>query len=330
MNIPSLVCLSVLCLYTAQSWGNCVANNGERSLNTISSMTLYENGLATTSFRAGLYCTSFNRSSISSAYFKYKVTQLPSALVHSNGDLIPIQLKDSYNNVLSLNGEKDLSSQSFLTAFDSEGHFPFVLSIPAGSSITPGKYTSNHNLNLSWYYSIPQYLGLLLFYNSPGFVRPIFGTPTTWGAGTPSSINISLEVLPDCRITTQDISFGTAPMASEFVPVQSTMGIRCASKTPYSVGLNQGLHQAAAGQRAMKASANNAYLQYELYKNHNQQRWGHNGTERWSSSDASSNAGILNGTTQQTYQFTAEVLPQNPNNLPADTYSDTITVDVTF
>ena len=80
----------------------------------------------------------------------------------------------------------------------------------------------------------------------------------------------------------------------------------------------------------MKASANNTYLQYELYKNHNQQRWGNTGTERWSSNDASSNAGILNGTTQQTYQFTAKVLPDNPDSLPADTYSDTITVDVTF
>jgi hypothetical protein len=84
--------------------------------------------------------------------------------------------------------------------------------------------------------------GIGFYFSSPGFNRGIFGIGFDWGSGSDSSLNLSIEVLPDCRIATNDVNFGTAAFADAFTPVKTSMGIRCSVKTPYKVSLNDGLY----------------------------------------------------------------------------------------
>ena len=126
------------------------------------------------------------------------------------------------------------------------------------------------------------------------------------------------------------MNLGTAAFADAFVPVQTSMGIRCSAKTPYNVGLNNGLNPRSRPQRAMKSETRNNYLRYEIYKNSSTERWGSNGSERWSSANATTNPGNYDAKNQQGYSFTTKILETNSDNLPAGKYSDTVTVQVEF
>ena len=171
--------------------------------------------------------------------------------------------------------------------------------------------------------------GIGFYFSSPGFNRGFLGLGFDWGSGSDSSLNLSIEVLPDCRIATNDVNFGTAAFADAFTPVKTSMGIRCSVKTPYKVSLNDGLYPQNGNQRAMKSETGNNYMSYEIYKNSTTERWGRN-NEQWLSDVATTNPGIYDAKTQQGYAFTTKILDTNSLSLPAGKYSDTVTVQVEF
>lgn len=333
--IPTGIVLTGFMLISSQSQAICSVNSsGNTSMGTISSITLLENGTQSNQFSAGLSCVGFSLAAANRTYLKYMVSEMPTNFINDQtGENLIVNYLDINNNPIVIGAERDLSTFSLLNIFSTvDGSLPFYAKISSGQSIPPGTYRANTSLKVKWYYSVPFLAvgGIGFFEESPGFYRGILGAGMNWGSGRDATLNLSIRVLPDCRISTNDINFGTAAFANEFEPVQTSMGIRCSAKTPYMVSLDDGLYQQRGFQRAMKSNNGNNFLLYEIYKNSTNERWGSWGNERWSSANATTNPGNYNGTVQQGYSFTAKVLDFNPDNLPAGNYKDTLTVKVEF
>ncbi|MCT9977805.1 spore coat U domain-containing protein [Acinetobacter sp. I-MWF] len=332
--IPAGLLFSGLILITAQSQADCfITSSGNVSMGTISSMTLTEQGTKSHQFSAGLRCDGFSLAFANMTYLKYRVNQIPDNYVNSlTGETLIVNYLDTNNQAISLGKEIDMSTFTLLKIFSGvDGSLPFYAEINPGQTVSPGRYTANKPFKVKWYYSVPSVaaLGIGVFFESPAFWRGGLITAFNWGTGYDATLNLYIDVLPDCRITTNDVNFGTAPFADVFTPVQTSIGVRCSVYTPYHVGLNNGLYPQSGNQRAMKASNSNNFLHYEIYKNASTERWGSIGNERWSSLEATTNPG-QHHTNQQGFAFTTKILDTNPVNLPAGNYSDTVTVNVEF
>lgn len=319
----------------AQSNAACQVSSGSSySIGSMSSIALMDTGVASNQFNAGLSCTGFSLAALNMTYLKYKVSQIPESYKNTiTGEQLYVSYLDTNNNPITINQEVDLSSFTILNFFSGPNNsLPFYVRINAGQAVSPGIYKSEVPYKVRWYYSVPALAvaGLGIYFESFGFSRGILGLGFNWGSGEDVTTDLSIEVLPDCRISTNNVNFGTAAFANAFEPVQTSLGIRCSVRTPYHVSLNNGLYPRNGNQRAMKSIIGNNYLNYEIYKNSTTERWGSSGTERWSSLNATTNAGIHDARTQQGYAFTAKILDNNSANLPSGTYKDTLTVQIEF
>ena len=317
---------------SALSYAECsVSSNANVTLTAIPSIELSSSGQGRTQFNSGLSCSGLGL--VNTTYVRYAVNQRPLTLVKAaTNEKINISFQDFNGEPITVGNAVDLTRTSFFNFFTGpSSSIPFYATIPAGQLVSPGTYIAESPFRVKWYYSVPGLaaIGIGIFYESPGFQRGGFFTNFNWGTGVDSNVTLQLTVLADCRISTNNVNFGTAAFAGAFQPVQTSMGIRCSAKTPYTVGLNNGLYPQAANQRAMKHNSTNNYLSYEIYKNSSTQRWG-TGNESWSSATATNNAGNYDGVTQQSYSFNTRILPTNSDALPAGRYSDTITVQVEF
>ncbi|MFT0693436.1 spore coat U domain-containing protein [Acinetobacter bereziniae] len=333
--IPIGIVLTGFMLISSQSQAICSVNSsGNTSMGNISSISLLENGTQSNQFSAGLSCVGFSLAAANRTYLKYMVSEMPTNFINDQtGEVLIVNYLDINNSPIVVGEERDLSTFSLINIFSSvDGSLPFYAKITPGQSMPTGTYRASTPFKVKWYYSVPFLAvgGIGFFEESPGFYRGVFGAGMSWGSGRDASLNLRINVLPDCRISTNDINFGTAAFANEFEPVQTSMGIRCSAKTPYMVSLDDGLYLQNGFQRAMKSNSGNNFLLYEIYKNSTTERWGNWGSERWSSANATTNAGNYDAITQQGYAFTAKVLDFNPDNLPAGNYSDKLTVKVEF
>ncbi|WP_151798750.1 Csu type fimbrial protein [Acinetobacter bereziniae] len=339
ITLKKIIPVSLLCtglmLITVHSYAECdVSTSGNVSIGTMPSITLAETGLQSTQFNAGLSCSGF-LTILTVSYIKYRVDQMPVNYINSvNGERITVNYLDTANNPISLGSERELGGLSLIGLFSGPGgSLQFNARVNPGQAVSPGIYRAEKPFKVKWYYSVP-YFGVgpaQLSFESPGFTRGFWPFVSfSWGSGRDATFDLQLEVLPDCRISTNDVNFGTVAFATAFEPVQTSMGVRCSAKTPYKVSLNNGLYPQSGNQRAMKSETTNNYLRYEIYKNATIQRWGSNGSEQWLSTNATTNAGNYDGKNPQGYAFTSKILENNLNNLPAGKYSDTITVQVEF
>jgi spore coat protein U-like protein len=333
--IPVSLLYTGLMLITVHSYAECdVSTSGNFSIGTIPSITLAEMGIQSNEFNAGLSCSGF-LTILTVSHIKYRVDQMPVNYINNvTGERLTVNYLDSANTPISLGREDGgLGGLSLVNLFSGPGgSLQFKARVNLGQAVSPGIYKAEKPFKVKWYYSVP-YFGIgpaQLSFNSPGFRRAIWPfVDFSWGSGRDASFDLSLEVLPDCRISTRDVNFGTAAFASEFQPVKTSMGIRCSVRTPYKVSLNDGLYPQNGNQRAMKSETGNNYMSYEIYKNSTTERWGRN-NEQWLSDVATTNAGIYDAKTQQGYAFTTKILEKNSNNLPTGKYSDTVTVQVEF
>jgi len=331
--IPAGLLFSGLILITTQSQADCSVNSsGDVSIGKIPSITLTESGIQSNQFSAGLRCQAFLTFATLN-YIKYRVDQMPVNYINIvTGERLIVNYLDTADNPISLGKEVELGGFSLINLFSGpSGALQFKAKINSGQVVSPGIYRAESPFKVKWYYSVPA-IGIgpiSLYFQSPGLKLNFLGFLTDWGTGSDASLSLSVEVLPDCRISTNDVNFGTAAFASEFQPVKTSMGIRCSVKTPYKVSLNDGLYPQNGNQRAMKSETGNNYMSYEIYKNSTTERWGRN-NEQWSSDVATTNPGIYDANTQQGYAFTTKILDTNSLSLPAGKYSDTVTVQVEF
>lgn len=302
-------------------------------LGELPSISFAETGVSSSLTRSGLNCSGLSIGLVATSYIRYAVTSLDGRLQNTtNTDVLYFNLNDQNHTPISQGTENSDSSTKLISLFDTNtGDLPFYATFAAGQQVSPGTYQSISPIVIRWYYAIPTLSATCLlgsYEKSPGLVMNRFSCGVAnWGEGIESHVSYKITILPDCRIIANDINFGSAAFASAFEPVQTALGVRCSAKTPYTVGLDDGQHF-ANNQRHMQNG--DSQMSYEIFKLSDQQRWGKTGSARWSSDQASSNAGIYDGKTQQSYIMRAEILPNNSDQLPAGNYSDRITVDISF
>ncbi|TCM63803.1 spore coat protein U-like protein [Acinetobacter calcoaceticus] len=326
--LKSFIILSSFVLLK-QVHADCSIYNGSSDLGNYSSIEMDERGVDRASTISGLRCKTGINLSVRT-FIKFEVNDIPDTLVSKDTtDSLKIYFEDINGYRLFVGAGREYKEYNLLSLFSKTNNdFIFLATIPAGQTVAPGRYNLSTPAKLRWYYAVPNGGIGCRFVNydkSPGVELDYWHCVIkNWGSGYPSAVNYSLTILPDCRIATEDVNFGTSAFANAFEPVKTTLGVRCAVKTPYTVGLSNGQN----GERRLRSGNN--YLNYELYKSPAKLRWGANGAERWSSTEATTNPGVHDGKTQQTYILESEILKSNNPNLPAGTYTDKVTVDVKF
>lgn len=233
----------------------------------------------------------------------------------ATGDFLPYTMcaDSACSTTYAIGGTRTWTGQTLINLLGSSSvPLTFYIRTVTGTQLAAGTYTST--INVRWDWDICSGIGLL---------GVCLGRDT---GTTTTTVNVSLVVTRDCQITAPPINFGTAAFVGSFSPVVQSVTIRCTKDAAYTVGIGDGANY-SSGRRL--ANGGN-FIAYEIYFPANSlSRWGSAGTERKSSADASTNAGIYTGTSDQTFAYKAQVLA-GQSTPPAGTYSDTLVLDVQF
>lgn len=192
------------------------------------------------------------------------------------------------------------------------GNLPLYMRTVPGTHVAAGDYSSVITIRWDWNICTIGAIGLCITRDT-GF--------------TISTLTVNFKVANDCIIGAPAIDFGSAPLTGSFNPVTRTITIRCSKGAAYNVGIDNGTHPSGSIRRL---SDGTGFIAYDLfYPAGSTSRWGSAGAERRSSSVATSNAGLYNGATSQTYTYTARITAGQATPA-AGTYTDTLTIDVQF
>lgn len=155
---------------------------------------------------------------------------------------------------------------------------------------------------------------------------PSYPTSCTSGGDGGGSITFpftaSASVADNCTIgITTDLTFGHVPsQISTDQDQTSSINFTCTGRTPWQVGLNNGLH-ADGNTRRMRLGAANNYVTYELYSDPSR-------TLRWGETlDTDTVSGTGSGSEQSLTVYGRVPATQS---VPHGDYNDTVTVTVTY
>jgi len=138
---------------------------------------------------------------------------------------------------------------------------------------------------------------------------------------TTSSFSVTATVLTTCSVSSTDLGFGNYDaLAAQALDTTSTVSVQCTLSTGYSVGLNAGIGSGATVTTRKMTSTDSATLDYSLYQDNGR-------SVVWGESGAAAVTGT--GTGAQVDHTVYGRIPTGQYVSP-DTYSDTITVTVTF
>lgn len=163
------------------------------------------------------------------------------------------------------------------------------------------------------------------------YAEQLLGTPSfpasctsggTAGTGTSFPFTATATVPNQCQFeVVTDLSFGSVAGAVNANQDQgSSIGLTCTSRTAWQLGLDNG-QNAVGNVRRMRLGASSSYVSYELYRDSARiQRWGNA-----LNSDTVTGTGIGALQTQTVYGRVPAQLA-----VPAGSYSDTITVTLTY
>lgn len=149
-----------------------------------------------------------------------------------------------------------------------------------------------------------------------------FGAPSASVAATDTdTMTVTATVIASCDIDANDLAFGNYdPVSSAPLDIGATVAVTCTHGTNYDVSLNAGVGPGATV-AARRMTSGGDTLTYSLYSNAGR-------TSVWGETIGNNTvAGSGNGATQ-----TLNVYGRVPVNqtAPAGSYSDTITVTVTY
>jgi len=141
----------------------------------------------------------------------------------------------------------------------------------------------------------------------------------TGGSTTTFPFQVRANVVNDCYITANPLSFGNTKVLSAAVRSSTTINVQCGNGSPYQVALNTG-NNASGGVRRMKNAATGEMVQYRLSATLDGENWG-NGTV------GQPFTGTGSGATQALTVY-SRVDPQ-ATPTPGD-YKDTVTATISF
>lgn len=316
-------------LAQAQTYGTCTVATSTIDLGDVGSYSV-----ATTpvqfSGASGISCTTLLNLAATS-YIKVKVDGSTFLLTGPGSQTIPFTLSSTAGGAaLGVGSEADFSTTALLSLFaEPNNSIPLYARTTATTGLAAGTYSGT--VTLRWYFSVctVAIVACVTSSDSPGINRATLPA-SGWGAGVPVTVTITLEVLPDCKITAPNVAFGTAPLVGSFSPITQSVSVRCSKDSSYTVGLNDGVN--FSGTRRMRQGSTSNYLTYEIYRGSSSSagRWGSAiSGERRSSGTADTNPGIYDTTTLQGYTYNAVINPAQTTPA-AGTYTDTVIVDIAF
>jgi spore coat protein U-like protein len=176
-----------------------------------------------------------------------------------------------------------------------------------------------------------RYLGSSsLFYLMSVFTCLLAGGPVAAQAGTATAnLSVSIIITASCTINPATLIFastaGTSLLATA-VNGSSTVSVTCTGGSPYSIAMDNGSN-ASGNQRRMISGAN--FLSYNLYVDAAH-------TSPWSTATGASSCttagdcylGTGNGSAQSVNIYGA--VPTTATAPPSGTYTDTVTMTITF
>ncbi len=134
-----------------------------------------------------------------------------------------------------------------------------------------------------------------------------------------ASLAVNMTINAQCLVTGGTLAFpSSGGIISANVDASTTISVQCTSTTPYTVALGAGAGSGATvAARKMTSSANT--LTYSLYQDSARATvWGTTGAALYSGTGTGSSQAIT---------VYGRVTPQN---VPAGSYADTVSIDVTY
>ncbi len=169
-------------------------------------------------------------------------------------------------------------------------------------------------------------LSALLLLSATGMTEGMAGTQTT-------TFNVTATVPAVCKVSANNLPFGTYTPGSGAVTGNSTIDVNCTNSTPFTVALSEG-DSASYTQRYMEdtASGDSAdLLDYQLYTTSGLTSvWGDGGSSDGTSTVAGTGSGM--GTPSAVAETVYGQIPDSATNQTAipGSYQDTITVTVSY
>jgi len=148
----------------------------------------------------------------------------------------------------------------------------------------------------------------------------LLGANAANAATATGAFNVTLTLNAQCTVSNaNNLTFGTVGLLSGPVNQTSTFQVTCTNATPYTVGLNAGQYPSGA-QRQMLNASTTQYVAYNLYQDSAYSTpWG-NASGVWESGTGTGAA--------QSFTVYGQVPAQTTP--PPGTYSDTVTITVTY
>ena len=191
-----------------------------------------------------------------------------------------------------------------LGLFDAtDGTLPLYMHTSAGLNVPAGTYTDTLTINWNYSVCVIGVLGICVY---------------TTGSST-STVTLTAIITNDCTIEeAPDVSFGSEALPADFASVASALTIVCTKNAAYTVKLDSS-NPVSGDWRQMSSTIDGStyYLLYQLYQS--------DGTA-WTSDNDQSETGTGEN---QTVNYTATV-DSSQSNQPAGSYTDTVTVTVTY
>jgi len=235
-------------------------------------------------------------------------------LKNAAGDAISYRLSaDSAGSyTFTQGGTIDYFSGSLISLLGILNGANFVPTMYAATIDTPnvpaGTYTDT--VRISWSWTICHGLGV-------GGICVLSES----GSGT-TDMTIKITVGNDCRISAPPLSFGTAPLASQFGSVTQAVAVDCTKDATYTVAFTSGNSGASRPWRAMSDGAGHN-LQYNIYRT--------DGVTIWDTTNPMTSAvkGTGSTTPAQMQTYVAKINPDQPTP-PVGHYTDTVSVVIAF
>jgi spore coat protein U-like protein len=317
--MPVMLLRILAALALALGWGTaaqaaCTPSSQSLTFLSGSSYAVRSGSITNASGQAGLACTGSLLSVLGGGYARATVTSANNFQLKNGSEQIPYQVSadPAGNYPFSQGGMIDYMNStlvSLLGLFNNNSfNAPIHGRITGTPNIAAGSYTDTLTVQWNWYVCNGIQIGpICVFYET--------GT-------TSITINVSLEVSKDCRISAPNVSFGSVALASQFTSVAQAVLVDCTKNSSYTVAFSNGTGGSARPWRTMNNGAGHT-LQYNIYRA--------DGTTIWDETNPMTSATLgTGGTTPNQVQSYVAKVNTAQTTPPAGSYSDTVNVVIAF
>ncbi|WP_157602942.1 spore coat protein U domain-containing protein [Sphingomonas sp. PR090111-T3T-6A] len=308
--------LAVLLPGAAEAASYCTVSSPAFTFQPSSSYDVQAQAIPAIGGQAGLTC---NASSISLLGTNYANATMTSAngfklMAGPGGDAIPFSVSADQAGTIPFTqgGTVNYTSSSLLSlGILTGGTFtPMTyMKLAAGPNVAAGTYTDTLTVAWSWNICI---------------VAVVVCVTSDTGTGT-STIVVTLKVNPDCKITANDVSLGSAPLASQFSMATRAVLTDCTKGSIYQVSFTAGGNNSARPWRAMSDTGGHS-LQYNIYLPDGVTIWDQSNPQT-NQANGGKGTGLVSPAQQQTYRIGVNPAQTTP---PAGHYTDTVSVVLSF